>query len=553
MTGKKWFGIFISTNLAKTMFSILLLIYVISLAVTPGFAQQHSNESSLGQVNFSISCSAAGQSKFNRGLALLHHMMYAQAEKEFTALSELEPDCPMAYWGIAMTLFHPLWSEPSEEELRRGWAAVEKAQALKPNTEREQSYIDAVEAFYRDWKTIDHSKRIAAWEAAQEKIYQAKPDDIDAGAFYALAHLATAPKGDKTFKHQQEAGALLEGLQTKAPEHPGLFHYLIHAYDNPMLASRAVEVARGYDKLAPDVPHALHMASHIFIRLGLWADSIDWNMRSAAAAKRHSSGGMMSLHYTHAMDYLMYAYLQRSQDKMAETVLQQINTVGNYQDSFASAYGIAAAQARYYLERRQWTDAAALPIRTHSTFPWDKYPWFESITYFARGLGAIRSGDTAAAQKAIETLDTFYEHSVNAGQDYWSVQVDVQRKTLAAWIAFAAGEKEQALRIMRQAAVLEDSVDKHPVTPGAVLPARELLGDILVLLDKPNEAIDAYEASLEISPNRFNSLYGAGYAAELTGDQPKAKSYYSKLVQLTTGVDSDRPRIRQAKAFLSQN
>ncbi|MBC8234490.1 hypothetical protein H8E77_33490 [bacterium] len=553
MKGKKCFRIFTSMNLAKTIFPILFLIYALSLAVTLGFAQQHSTESSLGQVNFPISGSTVAQSKFNRGLALLHHMMYAQAEKEFKALSELEPDCPMAYWGIAMTLFHPLWAQPSEAELRRGWAAVEKAQALKPSTERERSYIAAVAAFYKDWKTIDHGKRIAAWEAAQEKIYKANPDDIDAGAFYALAHLATAPKGDKTFKHQQEAGALLEMLQTKASEHPGLFHYIIHAYDNPMLASRAVEVARAYDKLAPDVPHALHMSSHIFIRLGLWADSIDWNVRSAAAAKRHSIGGMTSLHYTHAMDYLMYAYLQRGQDKMAADVLHQINTVENYQDSFASAYGIAAAQARYNLERRQWDDAAALPVRTHSAFPWAKYPWFESITYFARGLGATRSGDTAAAQKAIETLDTFYEHAVNAGQDYWSVQVDAQRKTLAAWLAFSEGKKEQALRIMREAAVLEDSVDKHPVTPGAVLPARELLGDMLVLLDKPNEAIDAYEASLEISPNRFNSLYGAGHAAELAGDGPKAKSYYSKLVQLTTGVDSGRPRIRQAKAFLAQN
>jgi len=553
MKGNKWFRIFTSMNLAKTIFPILFLIYALSLGVTLGFAQQHSTESSLGQVNFPISCSAAAQSKFNRGLALLHHMMYAQAEKEFKALSEFEPDCPMAYWGIAMTLFHPLWAQPSEAELRRGWAAVEKAQELKPPTERERSYVAAVAAFYKDWKTIDHGKRIAAWEAAQEKIYQANPDDIDAGAFYALAHLATAPKGDKTFKHQQEAGALLEELQTKASEHPGLFHYIIHAYDNPMLASRAVEMARAYDKLAPDVPHALHMPSHIFVRLGLWADSIDWNVRSAAAAKRHSIGGMTSLHYTHAMDYLMYAYLQRGQDKMAADVLHQINTVENYQDSFASAYGIAAAQARYHLERRQWDDAAALPVRTHSAFPWAKYPWFESITYFARGLGVARSGDTVAAQKFIETLGTFYEHSVNAGQDYWSVQVDVQRKTLAAWLAFSEGKKEQALRIMRQAAVLEDSVDKHPVTPGAVLPARELLGDILVLLDKPNEAIDAYEASLEISPNRFNSLYGAGHAAELAGDRAKAKSYYSKLIQLTTGVDSDRPRIRQAKAFLEKN
>jgi tetratricopeptide (TPR) repeat protein len=480
-------------------------------------------------------------------------MMYAQAEKEFAAITEEDPGCAMAYWGVAMTQLHPLWRESKEAELKLGWSAVEKAKALNAPTERERAYIDSIEVFYKDWKTVDHQTRIAAWEAAQEKVHKAYPEDIDGAAFYSLAHLATAPKGDKTFAHQKQAGALMEKLLPMAPEHPGLYHYTIHAYDNPMLAKRAVDVARAYDKLAPNVPHALHMPTHIFVRLGLWPEAIDWNERSAAAAMRQPTGGAVSLHYIHAMDYLMYAYLQRGQDKKAENALHEINKVENYEDSFASAYGIAAAQARYPLERRQWADAAVLDLRTHSSFPWEKYPWHESITYFARGLGAARSGDIVAARKALKTLDTFYKSTVNTGQDYWAVLLDAQRKTVDAWATLAEGNKVKALKIMRKAADLEDSVDKHPVTPGAVLPARELLGDMLVQLGKPAEALAAYEGTLRVSPNRFNSLYGAGHAAELAGNSEKARSYYSKLLKLTEKAESERPSITRSKWFLDKN
>ena len=245
-----------------------------------------------------------------------------------------------------MTQFHPIWAPPSKDELAKGWNAAQKAVALKPATAREQGYVAAVEAFYKDWETVNHKARIAAWEGAQEKLYKAYPDDINAGAFYALSHLATAPKGDKTFTHQKKAGALLKQLYEKAPEHPGLFHYIIHSYDNPMLASRAVKVARGYLKLAPKVPHALHMPSHIFVRLGFWSDVIESNRRSADVAKQLSVGKPVSLHAIHAMDYLMYAHLQHAADTKAEQILAEINGIKNYQDSFASAYGIAAAQAR---------------------------------------------------------------------------------------------------------------------------------------------------------------------------------------------------------------
>ena len=324
-----------------------------------------------------------------------------------------------------------------------GWKAVQKAVALKPATEREKGYVAAVKSFYKDWETVNHKARIAVWELAQEKLYKTHPSDIDAGAFYALSHLATAPKGDKTFTHQKKAGALLEKLHEKAAEHPGLFHYIIHSYDNPMLASRAVKVARGYLKLAPNVPHALHMPSHIFVRLGFWSDVIDWNRRSADVAKQLSIGKPVSLHAIHAMDYLLYAHLQQAEDTKAQEVLVEINGAENYQDSFISAYGIAAAQARYLLERQQWADAAKLPVRTHRGFPWEKYPWYESIIYFTRALGASRSGMTFEIPKALEKLDAFYDRAVKAGESYWAIQVDVQRKSAAAWRAFSEGKKSQ--------------------------------------------------------------------------------------------------------------
>ena len=541
-------------QLKSTFSKILISLFIFS--ADPGYAQArsltNSAEESLGKVDFAISCSTDVQTQFNKGLALLHNMMYLQAEKEFKAVSELDPDCAMVYWGISMTLLHPLWAPPSNDELQRGWEAVQKAAALKPSTEREKGYISAAMAFYKNWKSVDHPTRISAWEKSQEEVFKANPEDIDAGAFYALAHLATAPKGDKTFTHQKEAGAILENLRTKAPMHPGLFHYTIHAYDNPLLASRALEVAKEYDKIAPDAPHAQHMPSHIFVRMGLWTLTAEWNMRSTEAAKKQSEPGELSLHYIHAMDYLVYAYLQKAQDNKAQDALITINKIERYQDSFASAYGLAAAQARYFLELRQWEKAANLKIRSHNTFTWDKYPWFEAITYFARGLGAALSKDIERARDSVRTLDTFYERSKKAGQDYWGVLVDSQRKTVAAWTAYSEGETDKALQLMKKAAEIEDSVDKHPVTPGAVLPARELLGDMLVMLGNYDEAIAAYEASLLISPNRFNSLYGAGHAAESVGDFKKAKFYYSKLIEITSSVDSDRQSFKRAKAFLGK-
>ncbi len=455
-------------------------------------ASAEASATDLGSVDFPISCTSSAQLGFERGVALMHHMMYGQALEQFEKVAKDDSQCAMAHWGIAMTYFHPLWPPPRTSDLKQGLAAVEQAKTRNAPTDREKAYIAAAESFFGNWETIHHRTRRAAWEAAQENIYIAYPNDIEAGAFYALAHLSTAPKSDTTFAHQQKAGAQLEALHAKAPKHPGLFHYTIHAYDNPMLADRAVAVARGYNVLAPQIPHALHMPTHIFVRLGLWPEVIDWNTRSASAAITNTKQGAASFHRIHAQDYLIYAHLQQGQDAQAEGVLQAVNNTDTYQDSFASAYGIAAVQARSVLEHGEWDKAATLPLRTHQSFPWDKYPWFESITHFARGLGAARSGDLTAAQQAHTTLHDAYERTITAGQKYWAIQIDVQRQTVSSWMAYARGESDHALTMMSEAAALEDSVDKHPVTPGSVLPARELYGEMLLLTGKPKEALQAY-------------------------------------------------------------
>ena len=539
----------INNSLLSLFVSIFFLFTGAVLIYTKTVSAQ---DKSLGKVEFANSCSPEVSDTLNSSIALLHHMMYKQAEVEFQKVAEIDPGCPMAYWGIAMTQFHPLWAPPSKEELKKGHDAVQKAKQLKPKTPREQDYVSAVEAFYTGWDTKDHKTRIDSWSDGQKMVLDNNPEDINAGAFYALSLLATASKKDKEFKNQQKAGEILENLQKTAPEHPGLFHYTIHAYDNPMLASKGVDVARGYDKLAPNVPHALHMPSHIFVRLGIWQDTIDWNIRSAAAAEEQSQE-VMSLHYIHAVDYLIYAYLQQGQYGKVDELLKKVNSISSYQDSFVSAYGIAAAQSRSTIEQQDWDKAAKFPARTHSEFQWDKYPQYEAITYYSRGLGAARSGDTESAKKDKTKLDQLYEATVGNGEEYWSVIVDAQRQTVDAWIVYSSGDKTNGLQMMQKAADLEDSVDKHPVTPGSVMPARDMLGDMFLLSDKPGNALEAYEKSLKISPNRFYSLYGAGHAAELAGNQEKATKYYQQLIDLTANADSETERVKHAKKYTKMN
>ncbi|MBD1397557.1 hypothetical protein H9Q13_10295 [Pontibacter sp. JH31] len=515
-------------------------------------AQGHKTKH--GTVDLPISCNPAAQQNFHTGLALMHHMMYEQAEHEFASVAKTATDCAMAHWGIAMSVIHPLWGErPSDADLQKGQAAIKKAAQQKDLTAREKAYINAVAKFYENWENRSYADQLKAFEAGYKEVHEAFPDDVEAAAFYALSQLATAPKNDQTFAKNRKAGEMLENLLAKAPDHPGLFHYIIHAYDNPALASRAISVAREYDRIAPEVPHALHMPSHIFIRLGQWPDAVDWNIRSAEAALRQSSGEEVSMHYAHALDYMAYGYLQQGWDKKAQEVIAKMKKEQAYAPSFATAYALAATPARLSLETGNWEAAAALPVRAPENFPWDKYPGAEAITHFAKGIGAARSGNVPVAEEAIADLKKLQESLTQKGDNYWAAQVEAQQKSVEAWLQFQKGDQEKALATMREAADKEDALDKHPVTPGAVLPARELLGDMLLLVKKPAEAEKAYNASLKISPNRYNSLYGAARAAEMAKEKQKAVDYYDKLLNTAAKADSDRKSLQHAREYTRKN
>lgn len=527
----------------RTTTFLLAFIFALAVVSHPVSAQDY------GRVDLNASCEAEAQEAVNTGTALLHHMMYEQAEARFQDAYMADPNCAMAQWGLAMTQLHPLWHPPSESEIEAGRQASERAQKIGAPTEREQAYIDAIHAFFHTDGSF--GERLAAWEEAHKRLHESYPDDVDAAAFYALSQLATAPRDDRTFSKQAQAGALLEKLLEEAPQHPGLFHYTIHAYDNPELADQAVRVAQEYDKLAPEVPHALHMPSHIFVRRGLWDDVAEWNRRSADAALKNPVDGMTSLHYPHAMDYLVYAHLQRGQDQEARRDVEEMLEHDPFQNNVASAYALAAAPARVALERRDWEEAAALPVHEPASLNWDAFPQAESITWFAKGVGAARTGDAEAAEAARARLDELHEALVAADESYWAVLTDAQRKAVQAWQLYESGETEAALEMMKEAADVEDSVDKHPVTPSAVLPARELYGEMLLLAERPAEALEAFEQSLAISRQRLNSLSGAGRAAELMGDPSTAAEYYADVMELVGQGDVERPRIAEARRFES--
>jgi tetratricopeptide (TPR) repeat protein len=530
-----------------------IIIVIIFLFET--VSAQHGHKQAMqdhGKVNFETSCNMEAQPRFNHGLGMLHHMMYDQAADIFNEALTADPDCAMAYWGVAMTQLNPLWAPPNEKTFKKGFDAIKKGAGAGNPTEKELDYIRALKAYYTTMDESGFRNGLKAWERELGKVHKKYPDDIDAGAFYGLSLLATASRDDETFSQQAKAGALLEALYERAPEHPGLFHYIIHAYDNPVLADKGVAFAHGYDKLAPNVPHALHMPSHIFVRIGEWDETIDWNRRSADAALEQPVGIMTSMHHAHALDYMMYAYLQQGRDKHAREVLDELNIAKNYQPGVA-AYNITAAQARYPLERRQWEEAAKLPLRVHSEFPWDDYPEFEAITWWARGLGAARSGNSRSAREAVKELKNLHERTLQKGEEYWALLVDVQRQTVEAWILQEEGKHEEALAMMRKAADQEDSVDKHPVTPSAVLPARELLGDMFLLQEKSEEALAAYRKALNVSPNRFNSLYGAGMAAKMAGKNELANDYFATLYSITVPGESPRAELIQVSSVLPGN
>jgi hypothetical protein len=530
------------------------------LCLSPAPAQemhthQHDATEKLGRVNFSVSCKPAARSQFNRATALLHSFWYAEAEKAYAGVAKTDPDCAMAYWGVAMSLYHPVWAPPSAEELQRGRAAVEKAKSLGRKTQRETDYLAAIEAFYKDSDKLAHPTRALAYEKAMEHMYLSYPKDHEAAIFYALSLLGVAVESDKTYENQKKAAAILNKILPLEPQHPGVAHYLIHSFDYPQLAQLALPAARRYAKIAPSSPHALHMPSHIFTRLGLWSESIQSNLASAAAAHKYvamSHPGAAAFDQLHAMDYLVYAYLQGAQDREAKRMLDQINAfTGVDSEVFQAAYAFAAIPARYALERRQWSEAARIELH-RGNFPWSKFRYAEAMIYFARALGAARSNNPAAARTDAEKLAAIQHELTEAKEKYWADQVEIQREAAIAWILRAEGKDEEALTQMRSAVALEAATEKHPVTPGPIIPARELLGEMLIELKQPQLALQEFAASLQDSPNRFNGLFGAARAAELLGDKKTAGDYYAKLAILTANADSDRPELRKTKEFLAQ-
>jgi tetratricopeptide (TPR) repeat protein len=511
----------------------------------------------LGEVHFAVSCTPEAQAEFNHGMALLHSFWFAPAIESFNTVAALDPTCGMAHWGVAMSLLGNPFTWPlAGQTLVDGWAAVEMAMDAGAQTPREAAYIDAVAAFYQDADAVDHRTRALAYTQAMEALAQDYPEDTEAVIFYALALNATALPTDKTYANQRQAVEILAPIFVEQPNHPGVAHYLIHSTDSPVLAAQGVDAATRYADIAPAAPHALHMPSHIFTRLGNWQESIDSNIASVKAARGELVATDQPVagynNALHGMDYLMYAYLQQGRDDAAKAVLDDVYAIDQLDATvFVAAYAFAAMPARYTLERGQWAEAAALALHPPN-LAWENVPQAEAVLVFARGLGAARAGDVVAAQQDLERLHVLQEAMLDMSLGYWAEQAEIQIEEIAAWIALAEGKPDEALASMHRAAELEAATEKHPVTPGPIVPAQELFGDMLLALDKPDEALAEYEASHQVEPNRFRGLYGAARAAELAGDLEKARIYYEQLAVLAATADGDRAELVAARAFLVQ-
>jgi tetratricopeptide (TPR) repeat protein len=465
----------------------------------------HPVPEKLGTVHFPISCSPETQKQFERGVALLHSFAYTAAEKAFRDVAAKDPKCAMAHWGVAMTYFHPLW-EPylTVEDAARGKPEIEEARKLG-GSERERGFIEALDLMYRGAKSVPYGERANSYWHAMQMLAERNPDDVECQVFYALALLANSSATDKTHAMEKKASEVLEPLFEKYPEHPGIAHYLIHACDNSEMATRALTAANKYSKIAPSAPHALHMPSHIYTRLGMWEDSIASN--SAARKAAHDQGDIGE--ELHAMDYLTYAYLQLDRAAEAKTVLDDLRGMPELgADVFKIGYAASAMPVRYAIERRQWNDAARLePVA-------GAQPHVQAVTHWARAIGLARSGNPAGARGEADELKRAHDQLKAAGDDYWTTQVDVQRNEALAWIAYADKKYDDAVKLMRQAADQEDAVEKRPVTPGAIVPAREQLGDLYLEMNRPREAVAEFDRVLTMTPKRLGALQGKARASE---------------------------------------
>src|SRR5258706_2336740 len=492
----------------------------------------------LGTVSFPVSCSSDAQARFTRAVALLHSFWYEEAEKAFTEAAKADPQCGIAWWGVAMSNYHQVWPSPySPAELARGVAAAAKAKSTGAKTARENGYIDAIAAFYHDVEHDDIITRARASEAAMAHLTTDFPNDDEAAIFYGLALVAhgMSTPADKSYTYQKNAAEIFNRLLVKHPDHPGTAHYLIHSFEYPALAPLALNAAYAYAKIAPSSPHALHMPSHIFVRLGMWQETIDSNLTSAKAAREHAARthpGTTSFDELHASDYLAYAYLQLGDDEPVRHLVSELASIKSLDvENFAGYYALASVPARFALERRRWPDAAALTVRP-ADFPWDRYPYAEAVTWFAAGIGNARNSDPARAHGDVERLKQLRQKLIDQKSAYWADQVDVQIRAVEGWIAYALNKHADAEGLLRSAADLEDSMDKSPVTPGSIIPAREMLGDFLLATNRPQPALEAFERSLKDSPGRLNGLTGAAEAAQMAGDREKARNYYLQIAQL---------------------
>ena len=528
---------------------LMLAVALVLLAPARTSAQHehdhaHTVPEGFGTIHFPTSCKPELSSDFERAVAMLHSFAYPEAATAFAAVAAKDPNCAMAQWGIAMSYFHTIWGPPTPDEFAAGKTASEKATALAPRASaREQDLIAAIGAYYKG-DGVPHATRVVAYEQAMATAAQRNPDDHEVQIFYALSMLGVAYNSppDKTYARQKQAAAILNGLLPLEPNHPGIAHYMIHSFDYPELAELALPAARAYAKIAPAAPHALHMPSHIFTRLGYWQESISSNLASAAAARAlmaRTHPGATSYEGLHAMDYLEYAYLQTGQDASARAIVDSTQIAALDAPAFQAGYALAAIPARYALERRDWKAAAALGTQPAS-FPWEKYPYAEAIVHLARAVGAAHTGDLAGARRATARLDTIQAGLRGQKGFDWATQVEIQHREAQAWLAYAEKKRDQAVTLMRSAADLEDSTDKHPVTPGAILPAREQLADLLVETGRPAAALVEYEASLKVSPARLNSYLGAAQAAKRAGQADKAKMYKDRLLTMCGGSVPDR-------------
>ncbi|KMO36531.1 hypothetical protein VQ02_15220 [Methylobacterium variabile] len=524
--------------------SLFAATAVIALSSAQPLIAQGDVNQQLGSVHFATSCNEVAQRRFDRGMRYQHSYWYLAAKEVFEEALKADPACAIAEWGIALTYLDNPHNPIPQANLAPGLAAIRRAVALNPKTERERDYIDALALMYTDADTLGHGQRIRLFRDAQERMATKYPDDDEAQIAYAITLNTSADLNDKTYAQQLKGAAILEPLSIRLPQHPGVTHYLIHLYDYPELAAKGLDAAHRYAQIAPAAPHAQHMPSHIYTRVGLWGESIASNTASWRAARAEKSVG----NYLHAQDYMVYAHLQLGQDGEARAVVDDMTRETEFKAAVLAAhYALAASPARYAVERGDWQAAAQLPVRP------SPFAYATAMTHFARALGAARSSRPEAAALDAAKLAELRDGLRDAKEVYWSEIVDIQRQVAAAWVLHARGEHEEALEAMRAAADAEDRTNKHVITPGPLAPARELYGEMLLERGMARDALAAFEATQRREPNRFRSFLGAALAAERLGDRATAKANYEKLLALTTGSATSRPEIEAARKFVAMH